>query len=165
MRPPSSTPEADSINVVTVEVPVHAPTQVARESASIALFISGISPFSFNIFAFFAVPFTLIDFLQPLKAFLATLVSLALKVMLLNFLHLRNAEDGIFFSCLFKVMEVAFAPLNAFAPIAFTVYDAPFLSFTVVATDNFLADLPFFASPARVTVPFLEEATLVTLYL
>ena len=44
VRPPSATPEEDSTNVVTVEVPQTAPQQVAMASASMALSMLGTSP-------------------------------------------------------------------------------------------------------------------------
>ena len=54
---PASTPDADSIKVVTVLVPVIEPTQVASESDNNARFIPGILSFSSNIPAFLAVPY------------------------------------------------------------------------------------------------------------
>ena len=47
--PPSATPEADSTNVVTVEVPSIAPVQVAIESQSIDFSMPIGSPFSSSI--------------------------------------------------------------------------------------------------------------------
>ena len=44
MRPPASTPEADSTKVVTVEVPQQAPAMVPTASAVRASFILGILP-------------------------------------------------------------------------------------------------------------------------
>ena len=44
VRPPSATPEEDSTNVVTVDVPQIAPVVVAIASASIALSMFGTSP-------------------------------------------------------------------------------------------------------------------------
>ena len=44
VRPPASTPEADSMNVVTVEVPVQAPATVPMASDSRASFIWGMLP-------------------------------------------------------------------------------------------------------------------------
>ena len=44
VRPPASTPEADSMNVVTVEVPVQAPATVLMASDSRASFIWGMLP-------------------------------------------------------------------------------------------------------------------------
>ena len=56
VRPPASTPEPDSMNVVTVEVPVHAPATVPTASASRASFILGILPSLSSISALAAVP-------------------------------------------------------------------------------------------------------------
>ena len=56
VRPPAATPAVDSTNVVTVEVPVHAPTTVPMESDKSAGLIQGISPFSPTMPAWFAVP-------------------------------------------------------------------------------------------------------------
>ena len=44
VRPPASTPEADSTKVVTVEVPQQAPATVPTASDSSASFILGILP-------------------------------------------------------------------------------------------------------------------------
>ena len=44
VRPPSATPAEDSTNVVTVEVPQAAPTQVAQASASMARSMLGTLP-------------------------------------------------------------------------------------------------------------------------
>ena len=44
VRPPASTPEADSTKVVTVEVPQQAPAMVPTASAVRASFILGILP-------------------------------------------------------------------------------------------------------------------------
>ena len=55
VRPPASTPEPDSIKVVTVEVPVQAPATVPIASASRASFICGILPSLSSISALAAV--------------------------------------------------------------------------------------------------------------
>lgn len=47
--PPSATPDDDSTNVVTVDVPHTAPTQVARASDNIAFSKLGTCPFSSSI--------------------------------------------------------------------------------------------------------------------
>ena len=56
VRPPSATPEALSTNVVTVEVPHNAPTDVPTESASNAPLIFGRLPSLFSISALEATP-------------------------------------------------------------------------------------------------------------
>ena len=56
VRPPASTPAADSTKVVTVEVPVQEPQMVPTASASSASFILGILPCSSTIPAREAVP-------------------------------------------------------------------------------------------------------------
>ena len=56
VRPPASTPAADSMKVVTVEVPVQAPTMVPMESESIACFMLGMLPSLSSIPARCAVP-------------------------------------------------------------------------------------------------------------
>ncbi len=56
VRPPASTPDADSTNVVTVDVPVTAPTTVATESEIKASFMFGIFPSLSTIPARDAVP-------------------------------------------------------------------------------------------------------------
>ena len=56
VRPPASTPAADSTKVVTVEVPVRAPHTVPTASDSKACFIWGILPSASSIFAREAVP-------------------------------------------------------------------------------------------------------------
>ena len=54
--PPAATPEADSTNVVQVEVHKTAPVTVAMESQAIHLSRSSGSPFSSSISAWEAVP-------------------------------------------------------------------------------------------------------------
>ena len=54
--PPASTPDADSTNVVTVDVPVHAPTIVPTASEISACFMFGIFPCLSTIPARDAVP-------------------------------------------------------------------------------------------------------------
>ena len=56
VRPPAATPEDDSTNVVTVEVPRTAPAVVAIASDNKAGLIPGSFPFSSNIFAFVLTP-------------------------------------------------------------------------------------------------------------
>ena len=56
VRPPASTPDADSTKVVTVDVPVTAPTTVATESETKASFMFGIFPSLSTIPARDAVP-------------------------------------------------------------------------------------------------------------
>ena len=56
VRPPASTPEADSTKVVTVEVPVQAPATVPMASDRRASFMLGMLPFSSTIPAREAVP-------------------------------------------------------------------------------------------------------------
>ena len=56
VRPPASTPEADSTNVVTVDVPVHAPATVPTASASSASRMRGMLPSLSTMPARLAVP-------------------------------------------------------------------------------------------------------------
>ena len=56
VRPPASTPEADSTNVVTVDVPVHAPVTVPMASASSASRMRGMLPSLSTMPARLAVP-------------------------------------------------------------------------------------------------------------
>ncbi len=56
VRPPASTPEADSTKVVTVEVPVTAPATVPTASEMRASFIWGMSPSLSTMLAREAVP-------------------------------------------------------------------------------------------------------------
>lgn len=56
VRPPSATPEALSTNVVTVDVPQIAPTDVPTESARSAPLILGSFPFLSNMSALDATP-------------------------------------------------------------------------------------------------------------
>ena len=56
VRPPASTPEALSMKVVTVEVPVKEPATVPIASESSASFICGMLPFSSTMLAREAVP-------------------------------------------------------------------------------------------------------------
>ena len=56
VRPPASTPDADSTKVVTVEVPVQAPATVPTASANRASLILGILPSLSSMPARLAVP-------------------------------------------------------------------------------------------------------------
>ena len=56
VRPPASTPEADSTNVVTVDVPVHEPTTVPTASERSASLMFGMLPSSSTMPALEAVP-------------------------------------------------------------------------------------------------------------
>ena len=76
--------------------------------------------FTFALRTFAEAPFTLIFFLQPLKAPFATFLSFAFTVRVLSFLQFTNALEGIVLIFLFKVIEAALAPLNVLAPIPVT---------------------------------------------
>ena len=56
VRPPTATPEADSTNVVMVEVPITAPTVVPMASAMSAGLMPGRRPSSSSISALVATP-------------------------------------------------------------------------------------------------------------
>ena len=79
VRPPASTPEADSTKVVTVEVPVQAPTMVPTESESMASFIWGILPFSSSMPAREAVPTSV-----PMVSNMSIMQNVMMSVMTVN---------------------------------------------------------------------------------
>ena len=79
VRPPASTPDADSTNVVTVDVPVQAPTMVPMESDSMACFICGILPCSSSMPARAAVPTSV-----PMVSNMSIMQNVMMSVMAVN---------------------------------------------------------------------------------
>ena len=85
VRPPASTPDADSTKVVTVDVPVQAPTMVPMESESRASFIWGILPFSSSMSAREAVPTSV-----PMVSNMSIITKVTMRVMAVNHPMSRN---------------------------------------------------------------------------
>ena len=79
VRPPASTPEADSTKVVTVEVPVRAPVMVPTASEIRACFIWGMVPFSSSILAREAVPTRV-----PMVSNMSMMQKVMMRVMRVN---------------------------------------------------------------------------------
>ena len=79
VRPPASTPDADSTNVVTVEVPVKEPATVPTASDKSACFIFGILPFLSNIPARLAVPTRV-----PMVSNISMIQKVMIRVMAVN---------------------------------------------------------------------------------
>ena len=79
VRPPASTPEADSTKVVTVEVPVTDPATVPIASERSASFIFGMLPFSSSIFARDAVPTRV-----PIVSNISIRQKVIIRVMIVN---------------------------------------------------------------------------------
>ena len=85
VRPPASTPDADSTNVVTVEVPVHEPTTVPTASLIRASFICGIFPFSSSMPARDAVPTSV-----PIVSNMSIMQNVMMSVITVNHPSSRN---------------------------------------------------------------------------
>ena len=79
VRPPASTPEADSMKVVTVEVPVAAPAMVPMASESRASFILGILPSLSTMPAREAVPTRV-----PMVSNISIMQKVMIRVMAVN---------------------------------------------------------------------------------
>ena len=87
VRPPASTPEALSIKVVTVEVPVKLPTTVPVASAIRHSFICFILPFSSSIFALDAVPIKV-----PIVSNMSIIQNVIISVIAVDQPMLKNAS-------------------------------------------------------------------------
>ena len=94
--PPSSTPAADSINVVIVVEPNNAPIVVANASTKNGLFISGKSPFSSNKSAFADTPIKVpnVEKKSPTKNVKISGKKLHLKADIISNLNAIDSIEG-----------------------------------------------------------------------